>query len=157
MLHYVTHNTRLNPQLHNTCTIVLPWRKFCYNNLFFKGPWVTYFWTCKMSSFIFNNILIVSHVPFKTHIHIIDQVLQRLQQKNLTSNATKLEWAKKKVKYLVFLLSQDGIRPQETKIHDILRMQTPQNAKYERQFSGLINFYKGTWPYWSHLIKPLQT
>ena len=59
--------------------------------------------------------------------------------------------------YLGFILSQDGIHPQETKIQAILHMKPPQNKKQGQQFFGLVNFYKDLWPYWSHLIKPLTS
>ena len=101
--------------------------------------------------------MIVLHAPFKKHLHIIDQVLHCLQNKNIILNIAKSEWAKNKVNFLGFIPSQEGKHPQETKIQTILQMQPPQNKNMGFSIFRISEFFKRFVAHMSHFIKPLTS
>ena len=60
------------------------------------------------------------------------------------------------VEYLGYLLTSDGIKPQQKKIEAIKRIKSPKNPKQLRSFLGLVNFYRDLWPKRSHTLGPLS-
>ena len=69
--------------------------------------------------------------------------------------AEKLFYAKKKVKYLGYLLTRDGLKAQPKKLEAIDRILPPTNSKQLKRFIGMINFYRDIWKKRSHILAPL--
>ena len=83
---------KLHPKATGTCTTVLHWGVFCNNSLhigvvsspdLFQWALDDLFVDMQNALIYFESILILSHRPFKNHLHIIDWVLQCLDQKPL--------------------------------------------------------------------------
>jgi hypothetical protein len=57
--------------------------------------------------------------------------------------------------YLGFILTREGIKPQQQKVNAILQVAPPRNVKQVRSFVGMLNHYKAMIPRCSHLLTPL--
>jgi hypothetical protein len=57
--------------------------------------------------------------------------------------------------YLGFILTREGIKPQQQKVNAILQVAPPCNVKQVRSFVGMLNHYKAMIPCCSHLLTPL--
>ena len=54
------------------------------------------------------------------------------------------------------VISQDRIKQQQQKIHEILSMTEPKTAKQIRRFVVIVNYYKSLWPKCSMKMAPLS-
>ena len=70
-----------------------------------------------------------------------EQVLQRLKQAGITINRDKCILYGKKISYLGYQISTEGISPDERLTNKIAKMEKPTNKKELQSFLGLIYFY----------------
>ena len=57
-----------------------------------------------------DDLLIIGKKSYKKHLQQVDQVLTRLESKQIQVNPDKSFWAKAEVAYLGFLMNQQGIK-----------------------------------------------
>jgi hypothetical protein len=57
--------------------------------------------------------------------------------------------------YLGFILTREGIKPQQQKVNAILQVAPPRNVKQVQSIVGMLNHYKAMIPCQSHLLTPL--
>lgn len=73
------------------------------------------------------------------HLRII---FNRLKEYSLVLNSKKSVFGQPEVKFLGYLVSNEGTRPLPDRVADILQYPKPTTAKGLRQFLGMINFYR---------------
>ena len=107
-----------------------------------------------------DNILIIQKEgeTEDDHLQKVEEVLKRLEDKDFRANLRKPFFMQQEVEYLGYLLTSDGIKPQQKKIEAIKRIKPPKNSKQLRCFLGLVNFYRDLWPRRSdiHILGPLS-
>ena len=64
-------------------------------------------------------------------------------------------FAKQEVDYLGYVINQNGISPQGSKVKVIPGTTKPKTVKQLRRFAGMINFCRDLWPQRAHNIVPL--
>ena len=64
----------------------------------------------------------------------------RAKEKNVKFNEKKVQFKKTEVKYLGSLISQEGVKPDPSKVHAICAMSIPQNKHDLKRFLGMVNF-----------------
>ena len=69
----------------------------------------------------------------------MENVLLRLQDKQLTVNPAKCLFGVTELDYYGFHISAQGISPDKNRIHTIKQMQPPSTATEARSFFGLVN------------------
>ena len=57
--------------------------------------------------------------------------------------------------YLGYVLSRDGIKPQQKKVQAILALTLPQNVKQLRMFPGMVQYYRDIRERRSKMLAPL--
>jgi hypothetical protein len=67
----------------------------------------------------------------------------------------KLKVCAYKTKYLGYILTRDGIKPQESKVQAILALKPPTNVKELCQFLGMVQYYRNLWAKHSKMLAPL--
>ena len=82
-------------------------------------------------------------------------MLFRLQKAGLRINANKSSFALHEIEYLGYILTREGIKPQQDKVQAILALKEPTSVKELRKFLGMVQYYRDLWPKRSHLIAPL--
>ena len=83
-------------------------------------------------------------------------VLSRLEKKGFQANLRKTFFMQRELEYLGYLLTDEGVKPQEKKVEAMRRIKTPSNSKQLKRFLGMVNFYRDVWPNRSHILAPLS-
>ena len=65
-------------------------------------------------------------------------MLDRLKQAGLRINCAKSIFASDEIEYLGYILTRDGIKPQEEKVKAILVIAPPKSLKNLRTFLGMV-------------------
>lgn len=83
-------------------------------------------------------------------------VLQRAEKAGVTLNMSKCEFNKRKVKFLGFIVSADGMSPDPDKTQAVQDMKEPSNVSELRSFLGMVNQLGKFIPNLSEKDKPLR-
>ncbi len=75
----------------------------------------------------------------------------------LKVNAEKSTFCALEIKYLEYILTRDGIKPQSNKVQAILLIQPPTNVKQLRHFPGMVQYYRDLWARRSEMLTPLTS
>ncbi|XP_011858351.1 PREDICTED: uncharacterized protein K02A2.6-like [Vollenhovia emeryi] len=75
------------------------------------------------------------------HEKRLHAVLNRFQEWGFRLRSEKCKFHTSVVKYLGFVISSTGIKPDPTRIQPIQSMRTPRDTKEVRSFPGLVNYY----------------
>lgn len=75
------------------------------------------------------------------HFEHLDLIMDRLEDGNLTLNLIKSHFLKKETKFLGFILTKEGVRPNTEKMQDTQEFTVPWNVEQLRGFLGLNNLY----------------
>ena len=102
-----------------------------------------------------DDILVMTNGTFQDRCQALRQVLDRLAANNIQVNAAKPSFCKRETEYLGFILTSEGIKPQQSKIDAILMIAPQRTVKQVRSFVGMLNHYKEVISKRSHLVTPL--
>lgn len=101
-----------------------------------------------------DNILVFSNT-YEEHVWHVTNILIKLHQNKLYTNATKCFFHKKEIEYLGIIASGDGVRVDPAKIRTIQDWPTPRSVKNIQEFIGFANFYQRFIHGYSNLATPL--
>ena len=87
-----------------------------------------------------DDIIVVTE-NFEDHLHWVKVVLERLIGAGLSVNRDKCEFGCSRVVYLGFLLDNEGLRPDPSKIAPVLEYPAPKSVKQLRRFLGMVGWY----------------
>ena len=102
-----------------------------------------------------DDLLCITKGNLEDHLNKLREVLTRLQEAGLKVNADKSKFCAFETEYLGYVLTRDGIKPQEKKIQAILALTPPTNVKELRRFLGMVQYYRDTWAKHSEMLAPL--
>jgi hypothetical protein len=102
-----------------------------------------------------DDILVLTSGSFDDHLRQLGNIFKRLHRNNLQVNAEKSSFCALETEYLGFILTREGIKPQQQKVNAILQVALPRNVKQVRSFVSMLNHYKAMIPCHSHLLTPL--
>ena len=63
-----------------------------------------------------DDLLIISNSTFEDHLCQLQEVLRRLRRAGLKVNAEKSSFFARKIEYLGYMLTKDGIKPVQKKV-----------------------------------------
>jgi hypothetical protein len=101
-----------------------------------------------------DDILIYSKTPEEHQVHL-ERVLQRLQEHRLYAKPSKCNFNMTEIKYLGFLITPEGIKPDPDLIRAIQEFPIPKTLKRLQSFLGLANYYRKFVENYSRIAKPL--
>lgn len=101
-----------------------------------------------------DDIIIVSN-SIDEHIRLIQIVAERLRRAGLTINLQKSKFCQKKIKYLGYVLSEEGLSMDVSKIQPVLDYPAPKTVKDIRRLLGLAGFYQKFLPNYSEITTPI--
>ena len=81
------------------------------------------------------------YIAYNPNLEHLQEILTRLERNDLTLNLYKSHFFKKETKFLGFILTTGGIKPDPDKIQGIADIPAPGDVKQLRGFLGLVNFY----------------
>ena len=92
---------------------------------------------------------------WEEHVCHLRQVLQSIENANLTVNLKKCHFALSKVKYLGHIVGSGCHEPDRGQVQAILDLNPPRTKKELQQFLGMSNYYRMYIKGYSELVKPL--
>lgn len=101
-----------------------------------------------------DDIIILSN-GFEEHLRLIRVVAQRLSAAGLTINLLKSKFCQTKIRYLGYVLSEDGLSMDASKIKPILDYPVPKTVKEVRRLLGLAGFYQKFINNYSDITTPI--
>uniref|UniRef100_A0A0G4HXQ9 Reverse transcriptase domain-containing protein n=1 Tax=Chromera velia CCMP2878 TaxID=1169474 RepID=A0A0G4HXQ9_9ALVE len=106
---------------------------------------------------VYIDDLIVFSKDFDSYLEDLRTLLDRVQKCGLKLKVEKAQFALSEVKYLGFLLSADGIRPDPAKLEALRNMEPPRDRAEVRSFLGLVGWYRQFIERFSEIAFPLST
>ena len=103
-----------------------------------------------------SDDIIVHSRSTEEHNKRLQQVLERLKEKNPTLNAEKCKFHMTQLVFVGLVLTDKGIRPTEDKVRAIVNARELQNASEVRSFLGLANYNARFIPDIATVAEPLR-
>ena len=103
-----------------------------------------------------DDILIVSNGSEDDHLQLVLDCLKNLDADNLRINLPKCHFAKQKISWLRYNITQSGISPLESKTSSIMSLQPPNTLKKLRSFLGSVHYIGKFIPNLAQLCHPLR-
>lgn len=112
---------------------------------------------CDLEPFVFVYLddIIVATDTFQKHFEILRKLSERISSAGLTISVTKSRFCMKSLKYLGYVITDDGIAPDTDKIESIQNYTTPKTVKDVRRLIGLAGWYRRFIPDFATLTAPV--
>ena len=104
---------------------------------------------------IYLDDILVMGKTFQEHLENLAQVLSRLRQAGLRFKPKKCHLAKRRVCYLGYVVSREGISADPSKVEVVKNFATPIDVRLLRSFLGLSSYYRRFVPAFSKVAAPL--
>jgi hypothetical protein len=104
---------------------------------------------------VFLDDVVTYSDTLEEHARQLAHVFERIKRANLQLRPWKCDFAKSKILYLGYILSQEGTEASEDKIKAIQLYPTPKSVKDLRAFLGLSSFYRRFVPHFADIAKLL--
>lgn len=107
------------------------------------------------SVFVYLDDIIIISKTFDEHIVLLDKVLQKLTNAKITINYPKCSFFMKELKYLGYVVNEQGLQTDPDKVKAILDIQPPSTSREVKRFLGTASWYRRFVPNFSTLVAPL--
>lgn len=94
------------------------------------------------SVYVYLDDIIITSLSFDEHCRLIQIVAARLKAAQLTVNLNKSKFCQTKIRYLGYVLSEEGLSVDTSKILPVLDFPPPKTVKDVRRLLGLAGFYQ---------------
>lgn len=158
------HQIKLDKVSSDYCTFSSPFG--CYK--FLRAPFglasipeifqkltYKYFGDLDNVTVYFDDILCATNTVEEMN-KTVDRVISRAKKYNIKFNSNKIQFYQNEVKYLGFLFSKEGMRPDSSRITAIQELGTPKNKKELQQILGTINYLRQFVPNLSEISSPFR-
>jgi hypothetical protein len=102
-----------------------------------------------------DNLLIITRGILDKHLKKMETVLTRLHDAGFKVNAAKSSFCAHEIKYLGYILTREGIKPQPKKVQAILALNSSNNVKELRHLLGIVQYYCDMWARHPEMLAPL--
>lgn len=105
--------------------------------------------------FCYLDDIVIATSTFEQHVELLTKLITKLTQANITVNFSKCSFFRNELKYLGYIVNQDGLQTDPSKVQAILNIKTPTSAKDVKKFLGTASWYRRFIPNLSTLTAPL--
>lgn len=105
--------------------------------------------------FVYLDDIIIATPTFEKHIEILMKVYRRLEEANLTINFEKCKFCLSSLKYLGFIVDQNGLRTDPDKVTAMLNFPRPETVTQLKRFIGMCGYYRRFLKDFSTLTAPI--
>lgn len=105
--------------------------------------------------YVYIDDCVIFGKSLEEHNENLKIVLQALNEANLKVQLDKSEFLQKSVEFLGYIITKDGIQPNEKKIEIIKKWPEPKSIKEVRSFLGIIGYYRRFVKDFAKIAKPL--
>ena len=153
----------LNPDSSKLATFITPFGRYCYRRLpmgissvpeVFSRAIQEILESLKGVSNLVDDICVYAATK-EEHDQRLEMVLQALQRAGVTLNADKCVFGAKTLKYLGYLITENGVHPDPNKVSAITSFPVPKDVSDVRRFVGMVNSLACFVPNLSTILKPL--
>lgn len=106
--------------------------------------------------FVYLDDFLIYSKSEEEHIKHLSILFQRFSQYGLTINASKCVFAQTTVNFLGYVISSEGISPNDDKVSAIESYPKPNTVKDLKRFLGMLNFYHRFQQNMAEIQAPLQ-
>ena len=99
-----------------------------------------------------DNLLVFS-ATLEEHLEHLSIIFDKLRQHKLKLKLKKCGFLKLETNYLGFVISEDGIRPDQKKVEAIRSLPTPTCVRKVRSFIGMCSYYNRFIPNFSQIAE----
>ncbi len=104
---------------------------------------------------VYSDDILVYSETLQEHVQHVRSVLQRLIKYQLYAKLEKCEFHTTSVAFLGYIISQEGVAMDESKVHAVLDWPLPSTIKELQRFLGFANFYRRFIRGFSSIAAPL--
>ena len=90
------------------------------------------------------------------HDRLLRNVMRRAREQNVKFNHNKIQFKLKRVVYLQTIISEDGIRPDPTKVKAMVELPQPASKEDVRRLMGTVASFKDSIPDMSKTMFPIR-
>lgn len=101
-----------------------------------------------------DDIILVSET-FEEHLALLRLILERLAAAGLTINPEKCHFCVPEVKYLGFVVNENGLHIDPDKVSPVLQFPAPKNISQLRRFIGMTSWYRRFVESYADVAEPL--
>jgi len=105
--------------------------------------------------FVYLDDIVIYGASLEEHNRRLTEVLERLRKNKLKLQPDKCEFLRKEVTYLGHIVTENGIRPDPSKITAVKNFPVPTKLKEVQAFIGLAGYYRKFIDNFSKIAKPL--
>lgn len=109
----------------------------------------------KGSLFFYMDDICIMGENEQDALDILEELLLRIVRHKLKINVKKSSFLKTYAKFLGFVLSQDGLRADPSKVDSIAKLKTPRTVKEIQSVLGSFLYFRCFIPHYSDLTQPL--
>ena len=107
--------------------------------------------------FIYLDDVVLHAKTLNEHRQKYFKLIDRLRKANLKLQPNKCLFLQREVQYLGHKISEQGIKPDPSKIDAVKKFRTPKKVKHIKQFLSLAGYYRRFIHNFSKISKPLKT
>ncbi len=155
---------KLDPNSRLLTTFITPFGRFCFNRMPFGIKSAPEHFQKKMQQIlegqegqlsIIDDVLVHGKTKHE-HDTRLRSVMKKFNDAGVTLNPEKCEFAKKKVKFAGYLVSEEGVEIDPEKLEAMQDLTPPQNVSEVRRFLGSLNQMGKFIPNLAEKTKPIR-
>lgn len=104
---------------------------------------------------VYLDDIIVFSTSLQEHILNLEKVFRKLRESNFKIQMDKSEFLKLETEFLGHLISNEGVKPNPSKIQAIQNYPLPKTSTEIKRFLGLLGYYRKFIPDFARVTKPL--
>lgn len=101
--------------------------------------------------------IIIATPTLEKHFEVLEMVLTRLRETNLSLNREKCHFCRPELKFLGFVVTRSGIAVDPGKVEAIVHLPKPRSVKEVRRVIGMITWYRRFIDNFSDIVAPLTS
>lgn len=109
-----------------------------------------------VSAIAYQDDVILYSDNFDQHLQHLKTLLDKFKEANLSINIKKCQFAMKQVKFLGFIVSDQGIQADPDKVRPITQLPPPKDIKELERFLGMTGVYQKFIKQYQVIIEPLR-
>ncbi|KAI2648040.1 Retrovirus-related Pol polyprotein from transposon 17.6 [Labeo rohita] len=106
--------------------------------------------------FVYIDDIVVYSRDVQRHFQDLKKAFAALESAGLTLNLKKCKLVRKSLTFLEHVISEEGIKTEDSKVGAVRNFPTPKNVKEVEQFLGLAGWYHRFIPHFSERAAPLH-